>query len=217
MDNHIMKKNFNIDSPRMEFLEKVTDIVYVSFLWVLFSIPVITIGPASVALYYTVVKVIRHKRETIWKSFFHAFRQNLKQGCFFTVWYGVIFTFFILLVKLLMVERFQEIYLISGSILLFYSWFTLPYIFPVLSRYDAPIIKQFQYSVIMSLDHVPTTLLLISMLALAILLTLLVPILLAVLPGLYAMASSFLIERVFKKYRKKNSIKEQGDLPWYQE
>ena len=63
------------------------------------SIPIITIGPATAALYYTVVKVVRRNRETVIKSFFHSFKSNLKQGILFTIFYlfyGAAIGFYIL-------------------------------------------------------------------------------------------------------------------------
>ena len=88
----------SLDSPVMEKAEGIADIIIAGFLWLIFSIPIITIGPASIALYYTVAKVCRRKRDTVWHAFLHAFKINLKQGIACTVIYllylGVIIFYF---------------------------------------------------------------------------------------------------------------------------
>ena len=56
------------------------DILYVSVLWILACIPIVTIGAATTALYYTVNKVVRHTRGYVWKDFWGAFRSNFKQS-----------------------------------------------------------------------------------------------------------------------------------------
>ena len=77
---------FSMDSPVFHIADQITDLLVAGFLWLVFSVPVVTIGPASAALYYTVVKVVRRKRETVTKSFLYAFRLNFKQGTLYGIW-----------------------------------------------------------------------------------------------------------------------------------
>ena len=51
---------FNVDGGIMKALGKVTDIICLSLLFFVCSIPVFTMGTAGTALYYTVNKVIRN-------------------------------------------------------------------------------------------------------------------------------------------------------------
>ena len=43
---------FSTDGPLFEGMAYIINIIYVSVLWILFSIPIITIGASSTALYY---------------------------------------------------------------------------------------------------------------------------------------------------------------------
>ena len=90
---------FSLDTPIFDKTNQIADILGAGFLWLLCSVPVITIGPATAALYYTIVKVVRRNRETVIKSFFHSFKSNLKQGILFTIFYllyGAAIGFYIL-------------------------------------------------------------------------------------------------------------------------
>ena len=68
---------FSTDGPLFEGMAYIINIIYVSVLWILFSIPIITIGASSTALYYTVTKVIRHGRSYIFREFWQSFKSNL--------------------------------------------------------------------------------------------------------------------------------------------
>ena len=70
-----MAKIFSEDSKLMAFLAGICDILLLGFLWLMFSVPIITIGASTTAAYYTMVKGIRKKRGYIWKNFW----KNLKR------------------------------------------------------------------------------------------------------------------------------------------
>lgn len=69
----------------MRALEKMADFMILSFLWILCCIPVITIGPATSALYYVTLKIVRKEDNGIVKPFFHALKDNLLPGMVQTV------------------------------------------------------------------------------------------------------------------------------------
>ena len=75
-----MNKLFDLNNPFFAFLGKLADLVILSFLWFLCSIPVITIGPATSALYYVALKLARKEEVQVTSCFFKGFKENLKQG-----------------------------------------------------------------------------------------------------------------------------------------
>lgn len=217
---------FTMDSPIFHIADQITDLLVAGFLWLVFSIPVITIGPASAALYYTVVKVVRRKRETVTKSFLYAFRLNLKQGIVLTVLfviYGALLAFFFFLIR--NGETFGTAawggyrLVLAGIIMAAPFLFTLPYLFPVLSRFSFKTGKLVLYALHMSVGHFLTTGILLLMLAAVSFLIYLVPFFLAVLPGIYAYVSSILIEKVFRGYlaAEREKYADEEELPWYLE
>ena len=76
----IMGNLFNMDNAFFSFISKVCDIMILSTVWILLCIPIITIGPASTALYYAVVKVVRRERGYLLREFFRSFKMNFKRG-----------------------------------------------------------------------------------------------------------------------------------------
>ena len=90
---------FSTDSPIFSILSKVSDMLFISITFIFLCIPIVTIGPASTALYYAIVKVIRRERGYVFREFFKSFKMNFKRGAIV----GVILTliFFVLTFDLL--------------------------------------------------------------------------------------------------------------------
>lgn len=76
---------FNSENPVFRFTGRVLDILVLSVMWVVCSLPIVTIGPASAALYYSCVKCLRYKEGGAYRSFLSAFKLNLKPGIGVTV------------------------------------------------------------------------------------------------------------------------------------
>lgn len=79
--NHI----FSPDSPAMRALGRMADLMILSFLWIACCIPIVTIGPATSALYYVSLKIVRKEDPPIFKTFCHGLKDNLLQGIVQTV------------------------------------------------------------------------------------------------------------------------------------
>lgn len=96
---------------------------------------------------------------------------------------------------------------------------TLPYIFPVLSRFQFKISGLLQYALHMSIGHFITTGVLLVMLFGVGFFIYLFPFFLGILPGIYTYGSSFLIERVLKGYlvAEREKYRDEDELPWYLE
>lgn len=73
-----MRDFFTQDSPFNVVMTKIFDIVLLNFLWLLCSIPIITFGASTTALYTVTLKMVKNEEGPIIKSFFKAFKTNFK-------------------------------------------------------------------------------------------------------------------------------------------
>ena len=74
-----MKKTENMFGFGGSFVgtvEKIFDIMALGFLWILCSLPVITIGASTTALYYAMVKSVKNNDGYVTKEFFRSFKLN---------------------------------------------------------------------------------------------------------------------------------------------
>ena len=73
-------KFFNYDSPFWSFMSRIADLVIVNILWLVFCIPVFTIGASTAAMYRVTLNLVRGEGGGVVRSFWASFKLNFKQG-----------------------------------------------------------------------------------------------------------------------------------------
>jgi len=219
-----MSNFLSLDSPIIQFLNKVCDLLFLSVVYTICCIPIITIGPATTALYYATVKVIRRERGYLMREFFHSFKTNFKSGSFVTI-------ILLLAYGILYVDReyAQALSETSGKMgfamsCIFNAMFLIVvlvtlYVFPVLSRFTVKGLQLLKTSFFMSIRHLPSTILVAVVVGGTLFILRVIPMLFFILPGVAALLSSFMIERVFRKYMPapNENAEEEGTDEWYWE
>lgn len=71
---------FNQNSGFVKFVNKALDVIYLNILWIVFSIPLVTIGASTCAAFSVTLKMVDDEEGYIGKSFVKAFKENFKQG-----------------------------------------------------------------------------------------------------------------------------------------
>ena len=71
---------FSTDNKAMQLLDTFFDYLQLLLFTLVFSIPIITIGPALTAKHYTAMKIARKESPNVMQSFVKSFKENLKQG-----------------------------------------------------------------------------------------------------------------------------------------
>lgn len=75
-----MRELFNIESPFMQLLTRVGDLIIVNVLYLICCVPIVTIGAATAALHKVAQAIVYDTDNGIVKTFFRAFRENFKQA-----------------------------------------------------------------------------------------------------------------------------------------
>lgn len=73
-------KLFSADNKAVQLVDIFLDYIWVTILTILFSLPIVTIGAALTAKYYTAMKIARGEAPQILSAFIKAFKDNFKQG-----------------------------------------------------------------------------------------------------------------------------------------
>ena len=156
-----MGKVFALDSPLMNGLSKLADLIWLNILATICCIPIITIGASLTALHYVVLKMVKDEEGYSTRSFFKSFKENFKQA---TLMWLMLLVVFILLVADFMIFRFSgivfpgwcQIALIAIAVLIM---FATMHLFPLLSRYENSIRATYKNSLFMGILHLPKTIL----------------------------------------------------------
>jgi len=73
-------KFFSYESKFSQLLLKLCYACYLNLLWFVCSIPIVTIGASTTALYYAALKVVRDEESHVAAAFFRSFRENFRQA-----------------------------------------------------------------------------------------------------------------------------------------
>lgn len=73
-------KVFSFDGPFARVMGRVFDLVLLHILWVVCSLPLITIGASTTALFTVTMKMVRNEESYILRSYVQAFKSNFKQA-----------------------------------------------------------------------------------------------------------------------------------------
>lgn len=71
---------FNLDSPVVKWLERVADVFILNIMYLVFCLPVVTIGAATTALYRVYLNYADGNDAGPMKQFWAAFKSNFKQS-----------------------------------------------------------------------------------------------------------------------------------------
>lgn len=199
-----MGKIFSMDTAFARFMNQLGSILWTGILWLLVSLPVITIPAASMAAYHTISQVIRKDRGYLTQTFFRQFGKYLKK------WITVSLLDLLILAWLL----FDIIYLhgygtdfsrtlsfITYGILAVYLSVNLR-LFTFGSRFGGSRLEIFKLSVYATFRHVLTTLLLVLILGAGVFLVWLMPWSILVLPGILGYVTELVSEPVLQRYTK---------------
>lgn len=158
-----MSSLFNIDNPVWRFLGKLVDMLLLTGLWVLCSLPLVTIGASTCALYYVTLKLADNKEGYIASSFFKAFKENLRQG----VPAGLLAA----AAGVILAVDFYVAFHVEGQagILLFWAFLVLAviflmttvYLFPLMARCKATLPQLCGMAFVMSMKNFGWTLLML--------------------------------------------------------
>ena len=75
-----MKKFFSDSNPLIRGLTKLADLMWLNALFIVTSLPIITIGASTAALYYETMRIVAGEESYITKDYFRAFKENFKKA-----------------------------------------------------------------------------------------------------------------------------------------
>lgn len=69
-----------MNSGFWRFVNRALDVLLLNLLWIVFSLPVITIGASTCAAFYVTMKMVDEEEGYVARMFVKAFKENFKQG-----------------------------------------------------------------------------------------------------------------------------------------
>lgn len=154
-----MNTLFSIDSPLGQKLTLMSNLVLLNLLWIICSLPIITMGAATSAMYHVIFLYITNQDDAVVKPFFKALAGSLKQAT--PVW-----VLHLLALCMLVAEAFYLSGESSGGLKLLFAAIVLLFIavgtflYPLMGRYETTGRQALWNSLALALKHPGTSLLL---------------------------------------------------------
>lgn len=157
-------KFFSLDSPLMQALNKVADLLWLNVLTLICCLPIVTIGASLTAMNYMALKIVRNEECYITRGFFKSFRENFKQATI--IWLGLLILIVILVMDFIIMSGGTEtgfekvLWGIIMAVALLVA-VTMLYVFPVLAKFDNTVFRTVKNALMMSLMQLPKTLIML--------------------------------------------------------
>ena len=211
-----MKGLFSYDSPVMGALTTIGDCICLSAMWLVFSLPLITIGASTAAMYAAAYHSIRKKEGGLWRSFWEAFKENFKRSTL--IWLVVL-----VVMALLTVDVFVLRYIrLSGGAMGILYWPVIAiwcaaltwavYTAAYAARFNGTVLEVLKYgAMLMALHPIQALGVLLPLLG-GFAITLLVPFMALIVPAAVFVLCSFTTERVFRLHMRRSDLaRETGE------
>lgn len=205
-----MRWIFDIENPVMHYIIKIFDCMCLSVLWMVCSLPIVTAGAASTALYVTVYRYIRREEGTMLRTYFGAFRENWKRATL--VWLVLLAAGALLGVDALVFRTHAIRGQLSGNLywlilVLFCVWITwLVYASAYCARFHGGVKDALVGSLLLMALHPLRALTVFLPTAAGILVICMAPGFLPIVPVVIVLACSVTLESLFKLHGRGDSV-----------
>ena len=211
-----MGEFFNPEKGIWAWLSTLVDVVGVTVLWIYLCLPVVTAGPATAALYYTVVKCVRGRESGAFGECLRSFRANFKVGLKASL---IVVPLFLLLLGGYRIVLWYGTRLGGVAYILYVAYYfalvlpagVLCWLFPLLGRFEYQVRDLFRTALQLTIAHLPSTVILVLLTAQSAVFCLNRWWPVVFLPTVAMLLASLFTERVFQKYSPELARKQQEE------
>ena len=161
-----MHNLFHYENPFIQFLVRVGDLMILNLLFILCSLPVVTLGASLTALHRVTQNMLFEQEEPLIKAFFRAFRQNFKQSTL--VWLVELVVIVSLVCDVLLVMAYfngglaKAMYILVAVLAILVAG-VFSYLMPLIARYENGMRQQVNNAVVLAIIKLPKTIILVLM------------------------------------------------------
>lgn len=160
-----MGKWFDIESPLIQGLNKVADLMWLNVLTLLCCIPIITAGAALTAAHYVALKIKRNEEGYIAREFFKSFKMNFKQSTI--IWLMILVITLIFATDFYIIKEggieLSNILRVTLMAIGCLFVFAVLWVFPVQAKFSNPIKATLKNAFALSILQLPKTFLMLAM------------------------------------------------------
>ena len=204
-----------MDNKFIAGLGKAVDSILLSIIWLVFCIPIFTIGASTTAFYYTVHKSLHHGRSYIWRSFWSSFKDNFMQSTL--MWLIMMVVYVVLaLDRSIMLAELEN----GGALgVLYYMFIVMTalaviwniYIFAYTARFENTKKAIMKNAAIFAFANPGWSILILALLIVAVVAVMLMPPLVFIVPSVLFLMYDVILERIFRKYMSEEDLEKEKE------
>lgn len=199
-------KKFGIDNPFFAFMGRVGDILILNILFVITSIPVVTIGMSLSAMYRVTLRMARKECNYVAKEYFRACREEWKKST--VIWLIILVSGGVLVFDVTVGKDMWNALNIAVGALFFIWGMLFTYVFAVQARFENTVKNIFKNALYMAVRHFPFTVIMMALNVIpavcilfgSMTMALAIPIYVAAGFAVTARINSVFLNRIFRKY-----------------
>ena len=158
-----MNRLFNPENPVMQFIGKLGYSIALNLIWFITSIPIITIGASTTALFRCSERLVQSRYDGLFREYFSSFKANFKQATL--AWLVMLFLGILLGVDGYALSRLYDdgIFwtMITAIFIIALAAYCiiLMYLFPLLAHFDNTLLSMFKNSLLIGMRFLICTVL----------------------------------------------------------
>lgn len=188
----------------MRRLTKIANLLYLSILWAVFSLPIITIGASTAALYYAAHHAVREEEGYIFPQFWKAMKSSFKQATITWLFFATAISVFYYNSLFLGAQASGGIVAIIGQtfFLLLIPFLCCCFIYAIsyIARFHSPLKIVWKNAAILAISNLPRSLFFLILFVIFVFSIWLLPILIVILPAFFAYNVGRYMEKIFSSY-----------------
>ena len=201
---------FNPENRFWSFVEKLANLFLLGFLWLVFSLPLVTAGAAVTGLFQYTLKLSRNEEGYVWQTFWKGFKENFLQATI--LWVGMAALGIFLVFDLYCCQflpfpspvKWTARALLASLILVYLL--TSLYVFPLLAFFRVSLKNAVVHSFIMAMGNLYVSVTILVIYGIFAAIAYFLPGLFMVWLALASYFSSHFLNGVFRRY-----VKEEGE------
>ena len=202
-------KKFGIDNPFFAFMGRVGDILILNILFVITSIPIVTIGMFLSAMYRVTLRMARKESNYVAKEYFRACREEWKKST--VIWLIMLVSGGVLVFDVTVGKDMWNALNAAVGALIFIWGMLFTYVFAVQARFENTVKNIFKNALYMAVRHFPFTVIMMVLNAIPALCILFGSMTMALATPIYVAAgfavtariNSIFLSRIFRRYAQK--------------
>ena len=201
-----MKRSFfNPEDGLWRTVMAVANVMILSVLWAICSLPIFTLGPATSALYVGVKNHVRPMEDGAIRTFFVSFKENFTKGAIMGTmeilfFLALCWATWIIYQMATFGNGLAEVLYYCALMIIFFIIGIISYSFPTLGRFEYGVIDCLKMSMTLGILHLPSTIILAAIVILSAYSVYLVWLMVVFVPALAALFSSFILERIYERH-----------------